>query len=102
MVSRFGSSKTFPGGTLQNMESLSRASRESGSKFVRAQPLSSQVESGNVSVMRGDWNRAFIDELRDFPYGGKDDQVDAFVRAFTTLIGLGTPARKVVSLHLSR
>ena len=78
------------------------ASRDSGSKFVRAQPLSSQVESGNVSVMRGDWNRAFIDELRDFPYGGKDDQVDAFVRAFTTLIGLGTPARKVVSLHLSR
>jgi predicted phage terminase large subunit-like protein len=78
------------------------ASRESGSKIVRAQPLSSQVEAGNVSIVRADWNRIFTDELRDFPYGGKDDQVDAFVRAFMTLVNLGTPARKISSLHLSR
>ncbi len=78
------------------------ASRESGSKIVRAQPLSSQVEAGNVSIVRADWNRIFADELRDFPYGGKDDQVDAFVRAFMTLVNLGTPTRKIASLHLSR
>ena len=71
------------------------ATRETGSKYTRAQPVSSQVESGNVSIMRADWNRVFIDELRDFPYGGKDDQVDAFVRAFMTLNSL-TDRKSVV------
>ena len=60
-------------------------SRETGSKATRAMPLASQVEAGNVSIARGDWNRAFLDEMRDFPWGKKDDQVDALVRAFTTL-----------------
>jgi phage terminase large subunit-like protein len=36
-------------------------------------------------MIRGEWNRALIDEMRDFPWGRKDDQVDALVRAFTTL-----------------
>ena len=61
------------------------AARESGSKATRAMPLASQVEAGNVSVVSGQWNRAFTDELREFPWGRKDDQVDALVRAFTTL-----------------
>lgn len=78
------------------------ATRESGSKIVRAQPLSSQVESGNVSFVRADWNRAFIEELRDFPFGTKDDQVDALVRAFTTLNGLATTTRKLSVPLLSR
>ena len=61
------------------------SSRETGSKATRAMPLASQVEGGNVSVIRGDWTRTLIDEMRDFPWGRKDDQVDALVRAFTTL-----------------
>lgn len=61
------------------------ASRETGSKATRAMPLASQVEAGNLSIARGDWNRALLDEMRDFPWGKKDDQVDALVRAFTTL-----------------
>jgi predicted phage terminase large subunit-like protein len=61
------------------------SSRETGSKATRAMPLASQVEAGNVSVAPGEWNTAFIDELRDFPWGRKDDQLDASVRAFTTL-----------------
>ncbi len=61
------------------------AARETGSKATRAMPLALQVEAGNISMIRGDWNRAFTDELRDFPWGRKDDQVDALVRAFTTL-----------------
>jgi predicted phage terminase large subunit-like protein len=48
-------------------------------------PLASQVEAGNVSIIRTDWNRSLLDEMRDFPWGRKDDQVDALVRAFTTL-----------------
>ena len=78
------------------------ATRESGSKVVRAQPLSSQIEAGNVSIVRAAWNRIFLDELRNFPFGGKDDQVDALVRAFTTINSLSGPTRKIVVPFLSR
>jgi predicted phage terminase large subunit-like protein len=61
------------------------SSRETGSKATRAMPLASQVEAGNVSIVHGDWTRALLDELGAFPWGKKDDQVDAMVRAFTTL-----------------
>jgi predicted phage terminase large subunit-like protein len=61
------------------------SSRETGSKATRAMPLASQVEGGNVSIIRADWSRTLLDEIRDFPWGKKDDQVDALVRAFTTL-----------------
>jgi predicted phage terminase large subunit-like protein len=61
------------------------SSRETGSKATRAMPLASQVEAGNVSIIRADWSRTLLDEMRDFPWGRKDDQVDALVRAFTTL-----------------
>ncbi|WP_239992114.1 phage terminase large subunit [Rhodopila globiformis] len=63
------------------------SSRETGSKATRAMPLASQVEAGNISVAAGDWNQTLIEEMRDFPWGHKDDQVDALVRAFTTLTG---------------
>jgi predicted phage terminase large subunit-like protein len=49
-------------------------------------PLASQVEAGNVSIAPADWTRTLLDEMRDFPLGKKDDQVDALVRAFTTLV----------------
>ena len=61
------------------------SARETGSKATRAMPLASQVEAGNVSMVRADWSRTLLDEMRDFPWGRKDDQVDALVRAFTTL-----------------
>jgi len=61
------------------------SSRETGSKATRAMPLASQVEAGNVSIIRADWGRTLIEEMQDFPWGRKDDQVDALVRAFTTL-----------------
>ena len=78
------------------------STRESGSKVLRAQPLSSQVEAGNLSILRADWNRVFLEELRDFPFGTKDDQVDALVRAFTTINGLSGPTRKLTVPFLSR
>ena len=61
------------------------SSRETGAKATRAMPLASQVEAGNVSVLRSDWTVTLLAELQDFPWGRKDDQVDALVRAFTTL-----------------
>ena len=54
----------------------------SGDKITRAQPFAAQVNVGNVKMLRGDWNKDFIDELRNFPNGKHDDQVDAGSDAF--------------------
>ena len=59
---------------------------ETGSKTTRAAPLASQVEAGNVFMLRADWNREYIEELRMFPNGTHDDQVDASSRAFHRLL----------------
>lgn len=56
-----------------------------GNKETRATPLSAQAEAGNVILIRGDWNEAFLDELTIFPFGKKDDQVDAAADAFNEL-----------------
>jgi predicted phage terminase large subunit-like protein len=68
-------------------------SRESGAKATRAAPVASQIEAGNIALVRANWNHAFIEELRDFPFGRKDDQVDALSSAFAMLLNTGTPAR---------
>ena len=57
-------------------------------KEVRAKPVSSQAEAGNIKVVRGPWNEAFFNELESFPPAkdkGKDDQVAAFSGAFNAL-----------------
>jgi len=63
------------------------SSPESGDKVTRAEPAAAQVNVGNVMLLRGEWNRAFLEELRTFPNGVHDDQVDGFSRAFSHLIG---------------
>jgi predicted phage terminase large subunit-like protein len=78
------------------------SSRETGSKATRAMPLASQVEAGNVSVVRADWSRALLDEMRDFPWGKKDDQVDALARAFTTLTTRPRPTSSIAVSILAR
>lgn len=60
-------------------------SPETGDKTTRATPFASQVNVGNVVMVRGPWNQAFIDEMRLFPNGSHDDQVDAASRAFARL-----------------
>lgn len=59
--------------------------RPTGSKEVRAMPFAAACEAGLVELERGDWNRAFIDELCAFPTGQHDDQVDAAADAFNWL-----------------
>jgi len=61
--------------------------RSTANKQERADPFSSQVNAGNVRIVKGDWNRAFIEELRQFPQGKHDDQVDATSLAFNLLNG---------------
>ena len=61
------------------------ASRETGSKVVRATPMAAQMEASNVLMVRANWNAPLLEELREFPFGRKDDQVDALARAFHLL-----------------
>jgi predicted phage terminase large subunit-like protein len=72
-----------------------RSSPETGAKLTRAGPVAAQVEAGNLRLLRASWNRLFLEELRDFPHGRKDDQVDALSRAFMSLISPATPARRM-------
>ena len=62
------------------------ASPESGDKETRAEPLAAQAEVGNVMLVKGDWNEAFLSELTTFPVGKFKDQVDAASRAFGELV----------------
>ena len=77
-----------------------RAYPATKAKEVRAGPISAQVnagggpdKTGNVSLVRAEWNEKFIQELEAFPTKGiHDDQVDAFSGAFAALVGMGEPA----------
>ena len=59
-----------------------RADRVTGNKEDRAQPYAAQVQAGNVLLLSGEWNRAFLDEHETFPAGKFKDQVDAAAGAF--------------------
>jgi predicted phage terminase large subunit-like protein len=69
-------------------------SPETGSKLTRATPLASQVNAGNLVVLRAPWTPILLEELQDFPHGEKDDQTDALSRAFAMLTDAPPPARR--------
>jgi predicted phage terminase large subunit-like protein len=76
--------------TIKNLAGhIVRADRVTGSKEVRAEPFAAQAEAGNVLLVRGDWNRPFVDELTVFPSGRYRDQVDAASGAFNKLALVG-------------
>lgn len=56
-----------------------------GDKATRAKPASAQAEAGNIKLLRGSWNEAFLDEVCSFPNATFDDQVDAFADALNEL-----------------
>ena len=82
---------SFLAGRLAGWRVIS--SPESGAKATRAMPVASQANAGNLSLLRGAWNRDFLEDLQDFPAGSKDDQVDALGRAFGMLVSEPAPAR---------
>lgn len=63
-----------------------RFSPESGDKESRALPVSAQAEVGNIKIVKGAWNDAFLEEISSFPAGTYKDQVDALSRAFSVLV----------------
>lgn len=64
-----------------------RLRRPTGDKVTRAKPVSAQAEAGNIKIVRGAWNREFLDELEGFPDAAHDDIVDALSGAYGVLSG---------------
>lgn len=62
------------------------ADRPTGKKEFRADPYSVQINNGNFRILRGDWNFAFLEEHRLYPYSTYKDQVDAAAGAFNQLV----------------
>lgn len=72
--------------TIKNLAGFNiKSERATGDKAVRAEPYAVQVEAGNIKVVRGEWNQAFIDEHKSFPVGKYKDQIDAAGGAFNKL-----------------
>lgn len=57
--------------------------RPSRDKITRASPFAAQWQAGNVDLVKGPWNEAFLSELEAFPDAAShDDFVDAAADAF--------------------
>lgn len=61
------------------------AKPSTGAKEVRADPFASQAEAGNVKIVRGAWNKHYLDELVAAWMGKHDDQIDGTSGAFNKL-----------------
>lgn len=62
-------------------------------KIVRATPLEPFFESGRVHVLRAEWNGPWVSELKAFPGGQYDDQVDSLSLGFKVLKDRPEPGR---------
>lgn len=61
-------------------------SPESGGKTTRAEAIASQINVGNMRMIRAPWNEVLMHELASFPKGAHDDCVDALSRAYNELL----------------
>jgi predicted phage terminase large subunit-like protein len=76
-----------------------RGDKPTRHKEVRADPVSSQAEAGNLYLVRGPWLGEFLDEIEAFPLGSHDDQTDSLSGAFAQLnsqrmYGFGFPGQE--------
>jgi predicted phage terminase large subunit-like protein len=78
------------------------SSPETGDKITRAEPMAAQINVGNVSMLKAPWNDALVAEMRLFPNGSHDDQVDSSSRAFNDLTAAPTPMRTRHLNHMVR
>jgi predicted phage terminase large subunit-like protein len=73
--------------TIRNLAGFRvKAEKPTGEKHIRADPYSCQVNAGNVKMLKGAWNREYLEELRFFPSSTYKDQVDASSGAFQALV----------------
>ena len=57
----------------------------SGSKELRATPMATQWQHGNIDVLAAEWNDMYFSQLESFPESKHDDMVDAGSDAFNEL-----------------
>ena len=55
--------------------------------MVRADQFASQVNAGNVKILKSPWNKRYLAQLASFPRGAHDDDVDSSSGAFNELTG---------------
>ena len=67
-------------------------------KITRARPFASQVKAGHVYMIDAPWNYDTLNELRAFPKGANDDQVDAIDGAFMILQSGTSPIERMMQL----
>lgn len=72
-----------------------KPSASDGTKVMRADPFSTQVNAGAVFLREAPWNKEYLEELAYFPYSTYKDQVDASAGAFSLL---SRPARRAGGL----
>jgi predicted phage terminase large subunit-like protein len=74
-----GRQKDLPNHMKELLSGLTavKETQPSKDKVVRATPLEPLFESGRVHVQQAEWNDAWAAELRAFPGGKHDDQVDS-------------------------
>lgn len=72
-----------------------------GSKDVRLEPFAAQAEALNVKLVRGPWNRDFIEEIITIPNTTVRDQSDSAGGAFNKLAE-GTAQLVIISTRLRR
>jgi predicted phage terminase large subunit-like protein len=81
MVVHQNKTRVFFGHTVHSM-------RKTGAKPTYWSQLATQAEVGNLYLVKGDWNSAFINELLSIPTG-HDDQADAASQGFAWLAARG-------------
>lgn len=67
-----------------------------GNKTLRAEPLASMAEAGNVLLCPGAWRDPFRAEAADFPNGKHDDQIDSAGGAVSKLATVHTVTTQTV------
>lgn len=65
-----------------------RGVRPKGDKVTRAKGLAAQAEAGNVSLVEGEWNEAWLAHMHGQPDLPHDDIMDASDGAFEDLCGV--------------
>lgn len=70
-----------------------------GDKYTRAGPFAVRVNNKRVLMVKGEWNRAYLDELAMFPKGSNDDQVDASSGAYD-MLGNGLLDFRIIEVDL--
>jgi len=62
-----------------------RGRRSTGPKESYIDVIAAQAEAGNVRLLKGDWNEAFLKQCEQWPMGAHDDYIDAVAKAYAEI-----------------